>query len=154
MKTARPVNRLFVVILILLTSFVSQSITVNHVCSSLPFHYHDTLCYYCFALLSVDDVSNKHVREMTHFYPKTPFVLVGTKSDLREDGKADCVSSDEGEAKANQIGAACYIECSALKNENVKEVFEAAVRASLTTNDNDTEGEKSGDKKEGKCMLQ
>ena len=91
---------------------------------------------------------------MTHFCPKTPFVLVGTKTDLREDGKADCVSSDEGKAKAEEIGAACYTECSALKNENVNEVIEAAVRASLNTNDNDTEGEKSGNKDEGKCTLQ
>jgi GTPase SAR1 family protein len=32
---------------------------------------------------------------------------------------------------AEHIGAVCYLECSALKNEGVREVFEEATRAAL-----------------------
>jgi len=108
----------------------------------------------CFSVdnrASFDDVSNVYAREVTHSCPNIPFVLVGTKTDLRDDGTTECISSDEGEAKAKEIGAACYVECSSLKNENVNEVFEDAVRVSTGNNNSEV---KNNDKDEGRCSLQ
>jgi len=41
------------------------------------------------------------------------------------------LTSEEGEDMARKVGADCYIECSALHRENVREVFETAARAAL-----------------------
>lgn len=41
------------------------------------------------------------------------------------------VSEAEGKATARRIGAESYIECSALTQHNLKEVFDVAVRAAL-----------------------
>ena len=48
-----------------------------------------------------------------------PIILVGNKSDLADQRK---VSFDEADAKAKTWGIE-YIETSALKDENVKQVF-------------------------------
>ena len=39
----------------------------------------------------------------------------------------------QGDAVAKKIGAVKYLECSAKTNEGVREVFEHATRAALTT---------------------
>ena len=63
-------------------------------------------------------------------------MLVGTKTDLRSDKKIleqlesenkAPITKEQGEAKAKEIGAIAYAECSLLKNEGVKEVFDKAV---------------------------
>lgn len=41
------------------------------------------------------------------------------------------VTTDEGQAVAQKIGALKYLECSAKTGEGVKEVFEHATRAAL-----------------------
>jgi len=41
------------------------------------------------------------------------------------------VTEAEGKATARRIGAESYIECSALTQHNLKEVFDVAVRAAL-----------------------
>uniref|UniRef100_A0A803P8X8 Uncharacterized protein n=1 Tax=Cannabis sativa TaxID=3483 RepID=A0A803P8X8_CANSA len=70
-----------------------------------------------------------------HFSPGVPVVLVGTKLDLREDkhylsdhpGLVP-VTTAQGEELRKQIGAAYYIECSSKTQQNVKAVFDAAIR--------------------------
>ncbi|XDV36823.1 hypothetical protein PO909_006544 [Leuciscus waleckii] len=69
-----------------------------------------------------------------------PILLVGTKRDLRSDtetvkklkeqGLAP-TTNQQGGALAKQIGAVKYMECSALLQEGVREVFVEAVRAVL-----------------------
>eukprot|EP00051_Salpingoeca_urceolata_P000054 m.32598 g.32598 ORF g.32598 m.32598 type:complete len:147 (-) comp10074_c0_seq2:45-485(-) len=85
------------------------------------------------------------VPEITHHRPEAPYVLVGTKSDLREDGPATEEKVAEAEAKlvtkfvtdkkirhlAHKVGAYESIECSALTGANVKQVFDLAVTAAL-----------------------
>jgi GTPase SAR1 family protein len=75
-----------------------------------------------------------------HFCPDTPFILVGTKSDmkndqaeinkLREQGQS-AITTEQGENLAKKLGAIKYMECSAKTQENLKEVFDEAVRSVL-----------------------
>lgn len=63
-----------------------------------------------------------------------PLVLVGTKLDLRkpEDEKEGRhVSKKQGEAISKEIEAQAYLECSALTQEGVKEIFEEAILTAL-----------------------
>jgi len=67
-----------------------------------------------------------------------PIILVGTKLDLREDKQffadhpgAAPISTAQGEDLKKQIGAAAYIECSSKTQQNVKAVFDAAIKVVL-----------------------
>jgi GTPase SAR1 family protein len=63
------------------------------------------------------------VPEITHHCQKTPFLLVGTQIDLRDDGttveklaknKQKPLSLEMGEKLAKELRAVKYVECSAL----------------------------------------
>ena len=90
----------------------------------------------CFSLDNYDSLENVielwQPETLRYAPPKTPFILVGTKKDLRR-GQRDgqCVSALEGEAVAKRIGAKAYLECSAKFNEGVEEVFEVAAREAI-----------------------
>ena len=69
-----------------------------------------------------------------------PIILVGTKVDLREDAAAAAglaerrlapVTYPQGLAMASTIGAVQYVECSALTQKGLKNVFDEAIRAVL-----------------------
>ena len=66
-----------------------------------------------------------------HFCPDTPIILVGTKLDIRQDPSSydEVVDEVSGKEVASKIGAAGYVECSAMHNTNIREVFHAAIRA-------------------------
>lgn len=77
---------------------------------------------------------------MRHFCPKIPVLLVGTKTDLRNDpatletlakSNQKPVTEEEGKAMAHKINALGYFETSAKENKGVQEVFERAARASI-----------------------
>ncbi|XP_015070754.1 rac-like GTP-binding protein 3 isoform X3 [Solanum lycopersicum] len=75
------------------------------------------------------------IPELQHYAPGIPVVLAGTKLDLREDKHflADHpglvpVTTAQGEELRKQIGAAYYIECSSKTQQNVKAVFDAAIK--------------------------
>ncbi|CAG8689585.1 20733_t:CDS:2 [Cetraspora pellucida] len=91
---------------------------------------------------SLENVSAKWIGEVASLCPNIPIILVGLKKDLRDNESAiaemqkkgiSFVSPKQGEMMAVQIGARKYLECSALTNENVDVVFEAASRAALST---------------------
>lgn len=74
--------------------------------------------------------------EVTHACPGVPILLVGLKSDTRENGvrkPLQSVTGFEAYASASDIGAKNYIECSALTGRGMNEVFEAATRSCLKT---------------------
>lgn len=85
--------------------------------------------------------------EARHFCPGVPWLLIGTKIDLRaaKDPTAcgkwnQPITTKEGRAVAKRLGASAYIECSALEQVNVKEVFERVSnrifnRISITVHD-------------------
>ena len=68
------------------------------------------------------------VPEIKHHCQKTPFLIVGTKSDLRDDAstldelaknKKKPINSDEAERLARELGAVKYVECSARTHVSV-----------------------------------
>ncbi|XP_021279951.1 rac-like GTP-binding protein 5 isoform X2 [Herrania umbratica] len=87
---------------------------------------------------SYENVSKKWVPELRHYAPSVPIVLVGTKLDLREDRQfhldyaGPCaISTEQGLELKKQIGALAYIECSSKTQQNVKAVFDAAIKVVL-----------------------
>jgi len=118
-----------------------------------PLSYPDTdVILMCFSIDSPDSLQNipeKWVPEVKHFCPNVPIVLVGNKKDLRSNGSAKCVRTQEGEQMATRIGAVAYVENSALTKEGVRNVFEIATRASLSGR----KGRGRGKKKKAGCNL-
>jgi len=62
-------------------------------------------------------------------------ILVGTKLDIRDDKETIAeqqltpISHDQGQQLSKEINAVAYLECSALTQKGVKEVFDEAIRA-------------------------
>ncbi|KAL9668235.1 hypothetical protein QQ045_002613 [Rhodiola kirilowii] len=84
---------------------------------------------------SYENVLKKWIPELQHFAPGVPLVLVGTKLDLRDDKHYLAyhpdlvpVTTAQGEELRRQIGASYYIECSSKTQQNVKAVFDAAIK--------------------------
>lgn len=123
-----------------------------------PLSYPDSnvilICYSIDSPDSLDNVLEKWISEVLHFCQGVPIILVGCKADLRNDHattenlrqqQQQPVSTTEGQAVAQKIGAADYLECSARTGQGVREVFEAATRASLKT--------KNKKEKKKKCVV-
>lgn len=93
----------------------------------------------CFSVVkhtSFDNVAEKWVPELHHHCPHVPMILVGTQIDLREDEKTlkdlaklnkEPITPEQGKAKARQIKALKYMECSALTRQGLKAVFDEAL---------------------------
>ena len=87
------------------------------------------LCYSVVDRTSYDNIPSKWISEIKTFGENEhpTILLVGTKTDLREQAGSDALSVEDGKAMAKQIGAFDYMECSAMKNKCVKDVFDAAI---------------------------
>ncbi|CAG2228098.1 rho-related GTP-binding protein RhoU-like [Mytilus galloprovincialis] len=99
------------------------------------------LCFSVVTPTSFHNVTEKWVPEIRKHCPKAPIVLVGTQSDLRNDVKVlielahykeEPIPESEAKLLAERIGAADYVECSALTQKNLKEVFDTAIIAALS----------------------
>ncbi|KAG2470267.1 CHD4 protein, partial [Polypterus senegalus] len=83
----------------------------------------------CFSVVSpssFENVREKWVPEISHHCPRTPFLLVGTQVDLRDDpsiveklakNKQRPLSPEVAEKLARDLRAVKYVECSALTQE-------------------------------------
>ncbi|KAI3892068.1 hypothetical protein MKX03_030902 [Papaver bracteatum] len=87
---------------------------------------------------SFENITKKWIPELRHYAPSVPIVLVGTKLDLREDNQfhidypgAYTISTAQGEELKKQIGALAYVECSSKNQQNVKTVFDIAIKLVL-----------------------
>ncbi|XP_064794242.1 rho-related GTP-binding protein RhoG-like [Oncorhynchus masou masou] len=98
------------------------------------------ICFSISSPASYENVKHKWHPEVSHHCPGVPVLLVGTKSDLRNDEETQRklkeqsqspVTHHQGAGLARQIQAARYLECSALNQDGIKEVFAEAVRAFL-----------------------
>ena len=96
------------------------------------------LCFSVDSPISFEHVKSKWAKEPLTYCPKARTIVVGTKSDLREDRATiqmmkekgtDFVSAQMGHQLAKDVNASKYVECSARTQAGVKEVFEEAVRA-------------------------
>ncbi|KAF1755990.1 hypothetical protein GCK72_012443 [Caenorhabditis remanei] len=109
-----------------------------------PLSYPEThIILICFSIDfpdSLENVIEKWTPEIKHFCPKVPFLLVGNKKDLRDDEETlrelekkrqVPVKYEQGVEVAQRIGAVGYFECSAKRNEGVKEIFDVAVQETL-----------------------
>mmetsp|Transcript_94192 Transcript_94192/g.130828 ORF Transcript_94192/g.130828 Transcript_94192/m.130828 type:complete len:194 (+) Transcript_94192:86-667(+) len=93
----------------------------------------------CFSVVkhtSFDNVAEKWVPELHHHCPGVIMILVGTQVDLRDDEKTtrelakmnkEPITPEQGKAKARQIKAIKYMECSALTRQGLKAVFDEAL---------------------------
>lgn len=101
------------------------------------------LCFSVDNITSYNNIANKWQPEVKHHCPRTPYILVGTKTDLRDkESKSEgtkIVTRSMGRKLATKLKATKYMECSARTMEGVKEVFEEAVRAVLSPRQNISE---------------
>ncbi|KAG0351581.1 Rho GTPase protein rac1 [Podila minutissima] len=97
----------------------------------------------CFSLVSppsFENVKTKWNPEISHHAPNIPTILVGTKLDLREEKETLDklrekrmlpITYPQGLQMAKEISAVRYLECSALTQKGLKNVFDEAIRAVL-----------------------
>ena len=108
------------------------------------------VCYSIISRSSYENVRTKWIPEIKHHVPEAPFMLVGTKKDLRDDTDVvqkvgQVLQESDGHNLAKELGAKSYVECSALTQDGLKNVFDEAIRAALN---------KGNDKKKkGGCIL-
>ena len=79
--------------------------------------------------------------EVHHHCPGVPCLIVGTQTDLRDDPqvrdklakqKMQPVRKEDGEKMAKELGAVKYVECSALTQFKLKDVFDEVSRPTHT----------------------
>ncbi|XP_043099990.1 rho-related GTP-binding protein RhoH [Puntigrus tetrazona] len=83
------------------------------------------LCYSVANPNSLNNLRQKWIAEVREFLPKVPVLVVATQTDHREMGpyRANCTTASEGKQVAQEIRAKGYLECSALSNRGVQQVF-------------------------------
>jgi len=89
------------------------------------------LCYAVNNKKSFENVMKRWRKETVCFAKAVPLVVIATKSDLRHTQGVQCVSKQQGIDLCRKIGAESFVECSAKKNENVKDAIHEVVRAAI-----------------------
>ena len=98
---------------------------------------------------SFENVREKWFPEVHHHCPGVPCLIVGTQTDLRDDPsvreklakqRMQPVRKEDGERMAKDLGAVKYVECSALTQYKLKDVFDEVseiclIRCLLETSD-------------------
>lgn len=97
----------------------------------------------CFSVISppsFENVKEKWFPEVRHHCPGVPCLIVGTQIDLREDKiileklkrqRLSPISKEQGNQLAKQLKAVKYVECSALTQKGLKNVFDEAIVAAI-----------------------
>ena len=104
------------------------------------------ICFSVDTIQSFENVKNKWYPEIQHHAPGVPFILVGTKLDMRADGKPEFVTKTMGENLKDELKAYKYLECSARTREGLKQVFDEAIRCVLINQSNQVNKKK-------KCLI-
>ena len=73
-----------------------------------------------------EDIYSHWWEELNHHCPNVPIILVASKIDLRVEGSST-ITTVQGKAMAEKIGAANYMEISSLKNWGIAELFREAI---------------------------
>jgi len=91
------------------------------------------VCFSVTSPASFENVREKWFPEVHHHCPGVPCLIVGTQVDLREDAsvkeklakqRMQPVRREDGEKMAKDLGAVKYVECSALTQYKLKDVFD------------------------------
>lgn len=97
----------------------------------------------CFSVISppsFENVNEKWFPEVHHHCPGVPCLVVGTQVDLRDDKviieklrrqRLRPITAEQGERLARELRAVKYVECSALTQRGLKNVFDEAIVAAL-----------------------
>ncbi|KAL6052276.1 Ras- C3 botulinum toxin substrate 2 [Balamuthia mandrillaris] len=120
--------------------------------------YPDTDCFLlCFSLVSrasFNNILSKWYPEISHNCPSARRLLVGTKMDLRGTKPEEEPTTAEIEEMVRKIEAEGFVECSALTQQGVKEVFDTAIRYVIAKPDPHRKGGGANHhKKDKKCIL-
>jgi Ras-related C3 botulinum toxin substrate 1 len=91
---------------------------------------------------SLENIRTKWYPEVSYYCPNVPFILIGTKADLRSVkatnfdkfiiNREPLIAEAKGYDLADEIKAVAYMECSALTREGLNDVFMTAVRTVLS----------------------
>jgi small GTP-binding protein len=114
------------------------------------------ICYDVTNPGSYDNIKIKWIPEITHYCPGIPYILVATKIDQRigEDEEENCERS--GDRLAKEIGALCYMECSAATDTGVSELFDLVFRTVISTRETPSDIEEKSPvakKKKKRCSI-
>jgi cell division control protein 42 len=91
------------------------------------------VCFSVTSPASFENVKEKWFPEVHHHCPGVPCLIVGTQVDLRDDPqvleklqrqKQRPIVPELGEKLARELGAVKYVECSALTQKGLKNVFD------------------------------
>uniref|UniRef100_A0A0N5AW45 Rho-related GTP-binding protein RhoU n=1 Tax=Syphacia muris TaxID=451379 RepID=A0A0N5AW45_9BILA len=108
-----------------------------------PFSYPDTdvflLCFNVMIPSTLRSITNHWIPEIAKSSPRTPIILVGTQCDLRSNVGLISELNRNGERPVSDVKARMlaeglqtdYLECSALTQYNLKQVFDAAILIAL-----------------------
>ena len=111
------------------------------------------ICYSIVNETSLENVKHKWSDKIKYHADGVPIILVGTKLDLRHDSEyvanleakgKRVLKKEEGQEVANQIGAKLHLECSALTQQGLKEVFDKAIQEVLRSQDSGKKKKKKG----------
>ena len=112
----------------------------------------------CFSVVSpttYDNISKKWLPELRHHSPDVPFLLIGTKTDLRSDEsvnaeltekKQSCLTKEQGEVLCKEFNGIKYLECSAKSQDGLKAVFDFAISSVLSDR-------AAKSKKKNRCLI-
>lgn len=91
------------------------------------------VCFSVTSPASFENVREKWFPEVHHHCPGVPCLIVGTQTDLRDDSgvreklarqKMQPIRKEDGDRMAKELGAVKYVECSALTQYKLKDVFD------------------------------
>ncbi|KAI9501171.1 GTPase Cdc42 [Coemansia spiralis] len=109
------------------------------------------VCFSVASQASFENVKEKWFPEVRHHCPGVPCLIVGTQVDLREDSMGNkprknvkFITTEQGEQLSRELMAIKYVECSALTQKGLKNVFDEAIVAAL---------EPPVQKKKSKCLI-
>ncbi|XP_018420234.1 PREDICTED: rho-related GTP-binding protein RhoH [Nanorana parkeri] len=97
---------------------------------------HADIVLLCFSVAnhtSFLNIRQKWIAEVKQHLPHIPVLVVATQTDQRESNfmRVPCISPEDGKQLAQDVRAKGYLECSALSNRGVQQVFECAVRTAV-----------------------
>lgn len=111
---------------------------------------------------SYHNVKTKWMPEIRHRCPDTPMILVGSKIDLRDNNKLmdqmnvqnrRVLQYDDGLLMAEEAGYVDYVECSALTQAGLRNVFDVAMRCVLYGGVSRKPKSMIKQKKRGECVV-